>query len=110
MHQNVSTKGFIGHAWYLHFSDFFLEKRGTLKQGAITYSAQEFILWAQVKTCSGDPRVHHGTNQAESWGGCRSLAVCSQTNKSYIVEQPKTAEMKQKYKLKASCILNSILV
>ena len=79
MHQNVSTKGFIGHAWYLHFSDFFLEKRGTLKQGAITYSAQEFILWAQVKTCSGDPRVHHGTNQAESWGGCRSLAVCSQT-------------------------------
>ena len=69
MHQNVSTKGFIGHAWYLHFSDFFLEKRGTLKQGAITYSAQEFILWAQVKTCSGDPRVHHGTNQAESWGG-----------------------------------------
>ena len=80
MHQNVSTKGFIGHAWYLHFSDFFLEKRGTLKQGAITYSAQEFILWAQVKTCSGDPRVHHGTNQAESWGGCRSPAVCSQTN------------------------------
>ena len=48
---------------------FFLKKGGTLKQGAITYSGNEFILWGQVKTCSGDPRVHHGTNQVKSWGG-----------------------------------------
>ena len=73
MHQNLSTKGFIGLAWHSHFYDFFLKKRGTLKQGPITYSENEFILWAQVKTCSGDPRVHHGTNQAESWGGAGPL-------------------------------------
>ena len=48
---------------------FFLKKEGTLKQGAITYSGNEFILWAQVETCLGDPRVHHGTKQVKSWGG-----------------------------------------
>ena len=80
MHQNVCTKRFTWRAWHLHFKDFFLKKGGTLKQGAITYSANEFILWAQVKTCSGDPRVHHGTNQVKSWGGCRYPPVCSLTN------------------------------
>ena len=80
MHQNVSIKQFTCPEWHLHFKDFFLKKGGTLKQGAITYSPNEFILWAQAKTCSGDPREHHGTNQAESWGGCRYTLVCSLTN------------------------------
>ena len=69
MHLNMSTKRFTWRAWYLHSMDFFLKKGGTLEQGAITYSANEFFSWGNVGMCSGDPKVHQGTNQVKSWGG-----------------------------------------
>ena len=69
MHQNVSRKRLIGLAWHLHFMYFFLKKGGTLEQGAITYSANQFFSWVHVETCSRDPKEHQGTHHVKSWGG-----------------------------------------
>ena len=48
---------------------FFFKKGGTLEQGAITYSVNEFFSWVNVETCSGDPEEHQGTHKLSPGGG-----------------------------------------
>ena len=71
------------HSTYI-FRTFFLKRGGTLEQGAVTYSAQQIFSWGHVETCSGDPKVHQSTHEAESWGGCRGTPLCSPTNSIFI--------------------------
>ena len=69
MHENRSAELFRWSTVDFKFDKYFLRIGGTLKQGAITHSANELFSWEHLKMCSGDPRLHVGTHLGESLGG-----------------------------------------
>ena len=69
MHQNVSIKRFMCHAWHLHFMDFFLKKGGTLEQRAITCVRPLFFLEDMVERVQETPRNIRVPTKSSPGGG-----------------------------------------
>ena len=103
MQKNRFPEPFRWSTCELNFDHIFFRKGGSLKQGAITYSAKEFCSWEHLKMCSGVLWAHFRTGGAESWGG--EVKVLSGAGLYCLHKRERKKAKKNLYEFFTSCRL-----